>query len=100
MNLEPRAVVRRALITEKGAHIREQGKTGSRYLFDVHPKANKIQIAQAIKAIFGVDVHEVRTMNYAGKKKRLGRFEGRRSQWKKAIVTLNPGQTIDIFDEV
>ena len=100
MNLEPRSIVRRALITEKGAQTREQGKVGNRYFFEVHPHANKIQIAQAIKVVFGVDVVKVRTMNLAGKRKRLGRFEGRRADWKKAVVTLKPGQTIDLFEEV
>lgn len=100
MKLEPRAVIRKALITEKGALIREQGKTGKRYVFEVHPDANKIQIMQAIKEMFKVDATEVRTMNFKGKVKRLGRFEGRRPSWKKAMVTLKPGQTIDIFDEV
>ncbi len=100
MHLEPRMVIRRALVTEKGAQIREQGKKGSRYVFEVHPDANKVQIAKAVKEMFKVDTDEVRTMNFIGKIKRLGRFEGRRSAWKKAMVTLKPGQTIDIFDEV
>jgi large subunit ribosomal protein L23 len=100
MNLDPRTIIRRALITEKGAQTREQGKTGNRYLFDVHPGANKIQIAQAVKVVFGVDAVTVRTMSYRGKVRRMGRFAGPRSQWKKAIVTLKPGQTIEVFDEV
>ncbi len=100
MKLEPRAVIRKALITEKGALIREQGKTGTRYVFEVHPDANKIQIVHAIKEMFKVDATEVRTMNFKGKLKRLGRYQGRRPSWKKAVVTLKPGQTIDIFDEV
>lgn len=100
MNLDPHTIIRRALITEKGARIREQGKTGNRYLFDVHLSANKVQIAQAVKTVFDVDAVAVRTMGMRGKSKRMGRFEGRRSHWKKAIVTLKPGQTIDVFDEV
>jgi large subunit ribosomal protein L23 len=100
MKLEPRSVIHRALVTEKGAQIREQGKVGRHYVFEVHAAANKLQIAEAVKTIFKVDVTNVRTMNYLGKLKRLGRFEGRRSSWKKAVVTLKPGQTIDIFDEV
>lgn len=100
MHLEPRMVIRRALVTEKGALMREQGKKGSRYVFEVHPDANKVQIAKAVKEMFKVDADDVRTMNFIGKIKRLGRFEGRRSSWKKAVVTLKPGQTIDIFDEV
>lgn len=100
MKLERRDVIRRALITEKGARVRQQGRAGNRYFFEVHPAANKVQIGQAVKAVFGVDVVKVRTMNLTGKPKRLGRYEGRRSSWKKAMVTLKPGQTIDIFDEV
>ena len=100
MKLEPRMMVRRALITEKGSRIRAQGKVGNQYLFEVHPDVNKIQISQVIKAMFGVEVAKVRTMQYLGKLKRLGRFEGRRSNWKKAVVTLKPGQSIDIFDDV
>jgi len=100
MHLTPQQIIRRALITEKGAIIREQGKTGNRYLFDVHPDANKLQIAHAIKVVFGVDATQVRTMTMRGKLKRFGRYEGHRSDWKKAIVTLKPGQTIEVFDEV
>jgi len=100
MNLEPQSIIRRPLITEKGAQTREQGKVGNRYFFDVHPDANKIQIAKAIETVFDVKVVKVRTMNQIGKRKRLGRYEGRRSDWKKAIVTLKPGQTIDLFEEV
>ena len=100
MKLDPRTIIRRALITEKGAQLRQQGKTGNRYIFDVHPDANKIQIAQAVKTVFNVDAVNVRTMGYLGKVKRLGRYAGPRSDWKKAIVTLKPGQTIEVFDEV
>ena len=100
MKLESHSVIRRVLLTEKGAQMREQGKVGRQYLFQVHSDANKLQIAQAIKSIFKVDVMNVRTMNYLGKRKRLGRFEGQRPSWKKAVVTLKQGQTIDIFDEV
>jgi large subunit ribosomal protein L23 len=100
MKLEARAIIRQVLITEKGSKTREQGKTGNRYFFEVHPEANKIEIARAIKTVFAVDAVNVRTMNYAGKEKRMGRFSGPRSQWKKAVVTLKPGQKIDLFDEV
>lgn len=100
MKLEPRTVIRRALITEKGARIREQGKVGNQYFFEVHPDANKLQIAHSLKVVFGVDAVKVRTMNYLGKSKRLGRFEGHRPSWKKAVVTLKKGQTIDLFDDV
>ncbi len=99
MNLDPHKIIRRALVTEKGYNIREQGKAGNRYVFDVHPDANKIQIVQAVKVIFDVDAVKVHTMHCRGKLKRFGRYEGRRASWKKAIVTLKPGQTIGVFEE-
>ena len=94
---DPRKIVLRALMTEKGARLREQRNT---YLFKVSPSANKIEIKSAINEIFKVDVVDVKTTNVQGKFKRLGRSQGRRSAWKKAIVTLKEGQTIDLFDQV
>ncbi len=94
---DPRSIIRRALITEKGARLREKHNS---YLFQVSPDANKIQIREAIHSIFNVEVEDVRTINVQGKKKRMGRTEGRRSAWKKAIVTLKAGQTIDLFDQI
>jgi large subunit ribosomal protein L23 len=90
-------VVRRPLITERGADLREKY---NQYLFEVAPEANKHEIQQAVEHYFGVRVLNVRTLNYRGKAKRLGRFAGRRSGWKKAIVTLAPEDTIDLFDMV
>ncbi len=63
-------------------------------------EANKIEIAHAVETIFNVKVRAVRTINCAGKLKRLGRYAGQRSAWKKAIVTLKAGQTIELFDQV
>ena len=97
MNIEPRNIVRRARITEKGTKIRE-GQNG--YLFEVARDANKIQIKQAIEAIFSVKVDEVRTLRVHGKPKRVGRYAGHRPDWKKAIVTLKKGQTIELFEQV
>ena len=94
---DPRSIVLRALMTEKGARLREERNT---YLFKVSPSANKIEIRSAINEIFNVEVIEVRTTNVQGKFKRLGRSAGRRSAWKKAVVTLKEGQTIDLFDQV
>jgi large subunit ribosomal protein L23 len=90
-------VVQRPLITETGADLREQS---NQYLFEVAPDANKHEIKQAVEHYFGVKVLKVRTMNYRGKVKRLGRFEGKRSDWKKAVVTLAEGDSIDLFDMV
>lgn len=97
MNREPRTIVRRALITEKGTRIREN-KNG--YLFEVARDANKIEVKQAVEAIFSVKVESIRTLRVHGKPKRMGRYAGHRSDWKKAIVTLKKGQTIELFEQV
>jgi large subunit ribosomal protein L23 len=97
MNREPRTIVRSALITEKGTRIREN-KNG--YLFEVARDANKIEIKQAVEAIFSVKVDSIRTLRVHGKPKRMGRYAGHRSDWKKAVVTLKKGQTIELFEQV
>jgi large subunit ribosomal protein L23 len=97
MKREPRTIVRRALITEKGTQIRER-ENG--YLFEVARDANKIEIRQAIESIFPVKVESVRTLRVHGKPKRMGRYAGHRPDWKKAIVTLKKGQTIELFEQV
>ena len=94
---DPRSIVELALISEKGTRLRSRSNG---YLFRVHPAANKIEIAEAVEKIFSVTVTQVRTMNQKGKPKRLGRFMGKRSDWKKAVVTLKAGTTIDVFDQV
>ena len=90
-------VVRRPLITERCADLRERD---NKVIFEVHPHANKHEIKQAVEQFFGVKVIGVRTMNVLGKVKRLGRFSGKRADWKKAIVTLAEGDSIDLFDQV
>jgi len=65
----------------------------------VDPRANKIQIKQAVEAIFGTQVEKVNTMRVRGKPKRLGVYSGRRADWKKAIVTIKEGAKIDFFGE-
>ena len=90
-------VVRKPLVTERFADLRERD---NKFIFEVHPDANKHEIRQAIEHYFGVKVTEVRTMNVRGKVKRLGRFSGKRADWKKAIVTLAEGDSIDLFDQV
>ena len=94
---DPRSIVRRALITEKGTVLRE---TRNQYHFEVARDANKIDIKRAVEAIFSVKVKEVRTMQMRGKVKRQGRSSGRRSDWKKAIVTLKPDQKIELFEQI
>jgi len=90
-------VIQRPLITERGTRAREEN---NQYFFQVDPAANKHEIKQAVEHYFGVKVEKVRTMNMRGKIKRLGRFSGKRADWKKAVVTLAEGDSIDIFDNV
>jgi large subunit ribosomal protein L23 len=94
---DPRSIVRRALITEKGTVLRE---TRNQYHFEVARDANKIEIKQAVEAIFAVKVSAVRTLQQRGKVKRQGRTAGRRNDWKKAIVTLKPDQKIELFEQI
>lgn len=82
------------VITEKSTNLMEQNK----YTFYVYPQANKIQIRQAVEQIFGVRVAEVHTLKVRGKKRRVGRHEGRTPDRKKAIVTLKSGDKIEIFE--
>jgi len=94
---DPRSIVRRALITEKGTTLRE---TRNQYHFEVARDANKIEIKKAIESIFTVKVASVRTLQARGKVKRQGRNVGRRSDWKRAIVTLQPDQKIELFEQI
>lgn len=94
---EPRTIVRRALITEKGTTLRE---LRNQYHFEVARDANKIEIKHAVEAIFSVKVEHVRTMQMRGKVKRQGRYLGKRSDWKKAVVTLQPDQKIELFEQI
>lgn len=92
--MEARDILIRPIVTEKSTALMEQGK----YTFRVPLVATKIQIRQAVEQIFKVKVQAVNTMRYEGKMKRLGRTQGRRSDWKKAVVTLKPGETIELFE--
>ena len=94
---DPRSIVRKALITEKGTALRE---LRNQYYFEVARDANKLEIHKAIETIFHVKVSSVRTMQVRGKVKRQGRYSGRRSDWKKAIVTLGPDQKIELFEQI
>jgi large subunit ribosomal protein L23 len=90
-------IIIRPLVTEKST---EQLERNNAYSFVVQRDANKIQIGKAIEELFNVRVREVRTMRYAGKQRRIGKFVGKRSSWKKAIVTLREGDTIQLFEGV
>lgn len=92
--MEARDILLRPLVTEKSTALLEEGK----YVFEVAKAANKVQIAQAVAEIFNVKVVAVNTINVTGKVKRVGRNVGRRRSYKKAIVTLSPGETIQFFE--
>ena len=94
---DPRSIILKPLVTEKGSRLRE---AGNKYLFQVAKDANRIEIKQAVKAIFNVNVKDVRTIVVHGKIKRMGAFSGKRPDWKKAVVTLEEGQSIDLFEQV
>ena len=89
-------VIRRPLVTEKTTLLREDGKT---VVFVVARDANKIDVKRAVEKLLGAKVEGVRTANTQGKLKRQGRFVGRRSDWKKAYVTLKAGQKLPDFLE-
>ena len=92
-NLE---ILRRPVITEKSTLMHESG----RYVFEVSPEATKYTIKEAVEAAFDVRVVKVNTMNVRGKKKRYGPRLAAKRSWKKAVVTLAPGNTITIFEGV
>ena len=91
--MEARDILIRPLITERTTELRADGK----YVFVVNKKANKIQIAEAVREIFSVKVEDVNTINVKGKVKRMGRSVGKKSDYKKAIVKLAAGETIEFF---
>jgi large subunit ribosomal protein L23 len=106
----PQTVIKRPLLTEKTARLRETGggvdrhPEGEEYaqqvVFEVAKDANKIEIRNAIESLFKVVVTNVRTEVMRGKDKRVGKFSGRRPAWKKAYVTLKSGDQIAFFEGV
>ena len=89
-------VLKLPLITEKSTHVKENLRTVA---FKVLRDANKIEIKDAVEKIFKVKVQSVRTANFHGKKRRQGRYTGRRADWKKAYVTLKQGEKMIEFSE-
>ncbi|MCK4910822.1 MAG: 50S ribosomal protein L23 [Thermodesulfovibrionales bacterium] len=90
-------IIKRPLFTEKGAAIKE---ADNKLLFEVFPGANKAEIKRAVEEIFKVKVDKVATLNVRGKIKAMGRFKGKRADWKKAIVTLKQGENLDLIEGV
>ena len=107
----PERIIKRPLLTEKGTRLKETGGQDdsgeldpetlkSQLLFEVASDANKVEIRAAVQKLWNVDVVAVRTSIVRGKEKRMGRFVGKRSNWKKAIVTIAAGQTVEFFEGV
>jgi large subunit ribosomal protein L23 len=104
------SIIKRPLLTEKSARLRETGGAASapaegesyaqKVVFEVARDANKVDVRHAVQELFNVSVTHVRTIVVRGKEKRIGRFAGRRPSWKKAFVTLKPGDNIEFFEGV
>jgi len=92
---DARQVVMRPLVTEKATALKDEQ---NKVTFQVAMDANKIEIRQAVETIFKVKVTDVRTQVVFGKMKRMGRYLGRRPTWKKAVVRLQPGSKIELFE--
>jgi len=95
--VNPHRVLKRPLVTEKSTIAREEQNVVT---FAVDPRANKHEIRSAVETLFEVKVLDVRTMRMPRKSRRLGRFVGRRAEWKKAVVRLAQGQKIEFFEGV
>ena len=90
-------VIRKPLVTEKSNITRDEDNVVT---LAVDPRATKHDIARAVETLFEVSVLEVRTMRFPGKTRRLGKFVGRKPEWKKALVRLAEGQSIEFFEGV
>ena len=84
--------IEKPIVTERAVDLSHQG----RYVFKVFPRANKVEIARAIEKLYGVKVRDVKIINVVAKKRQVGRFSGFKSGFKKALVSLEKGQTIEI----
>ena len=89
-------IIRRPLVTEKSTILREEGNV---IAFEVDPHANKIEVKRAVEELFKVKVDEVRIFNVRGKMKRMGRWAGKRRDWRKAYVRLKAGEKAPEFVE-
>jgi large subunit ribosomal protein L23 len=89
-------IIRRPLVTEKSTLLRESNNV---IAFEVDPDANKIEVKKAVEELFKVKVEEVRLFNVRGKMKRMGRFAGKRRDWRKAYVRLKAGEKAPEFVE-
>ena len=90
-------IIKKPRITEKSTLLKE---SDNMLVFEVDRRANKVEIKRAVEAVFKVKVLKVRTMNVTGKSKRYGRHTFKRRDWKKAVVTLAPGEKVEYFEGV
>ncbi|MBI4246482.1 MAG: 50S ribosomal protein L23 [Candidatus Rokubacteria bacterium] len=90
-----REILLRPIMTEKSMRQKDEQNVVT---FRVRPDANKVEIRAAVEQVFNVKVAGVRTTNYEGKLKRMGRHQGRRAAWKKAVVQLQPGHKIELVE--
>lgn len=95
MSRSAREILLRPILTEKSMRQKEEQNVVT---FRVRPDANKVEIRSAVETVFNVKVASVRTAGYEGKLKRMGRHQGRRPDWKKAIVELMPGHKIELVE--
>ena len=92
-----RNIIRKPVITEKATHLKEKS---NKYVFEVERSCNKIEIKKAIEEIFKVTVKDVHTYITHGKIRTRGRFKGRRPDWKRAVVLLKEGESIEFFEGI
>jgi len=90
-------IIIRPIVTEKTIVLRDEK---NQIVFEVHREANRIEIAKSVEDIFKVRVTNVNTLQIKGKRKRRGRIMGKRRDWKKAIVSLAPGDKVEFFEGV
>ena len=113
MSRPPHEILIRPIVTEKTSSLQSEGTDATvpesvrdradprgKFTFEVAPDATKIDIRRAVEQLFEVKVTRVRTMNVRGKKRRLGRSMGRKPHWKKAIVEVAGGETLELFEGV
>lgn len=98
VTLDAHKIIFRPVITEKSTFLKEKNRE---VCFEVEPKANKTEIKKAVEKLFKVKVERIRIQNKRGKKRRVGRFEGQKKDWKKAYVKLKEGEKmIEYFEAV
>jgi len=90
-------IIKKPCLTEKGLGLQE---VNNQVVVKVDPRANKIEIKEAVEKLFNVKVTKVRTANMHGKMKRVGKHHGQQSDWKKAIVSLEEGSKIDFLEQI